>query len=58
MPNRYATRAVELLERARAAGYFRDPAQVLRLEFDADFTSLRGQPGFDRLRQRLRGGEP
>jgi tetratricopeptide (TPR) repeat protein len=50
---RYAARAVELLQRADAARYFQAPANVERLQKDGDLNSLRQRDDFEKLRERL-----
>jgi serine/threonine-protein kinase len=41
-----ATRGIELLEKARAAGYFQTPANRERLKTDQDLAPLRSRPEF------------
>jgi hypothetical protein len=55
--DRYATRAVELLRLAQAAGYFRDPARSAPLR-DADFTPLHDRADFRTLLAGLEGSGP
>jgi eukaryotic-like serine/threonine-protein kinase len=45
----YATRALELLKRANAAGYFKAPANLAKLKHDPDFDTLRPRDDFRRL---------
>jgi eukaryotic-like serine/threonine-protein kinase len=44
-----AARGVALLERARAAGYFRAPALLDKLRSDPDLAALRSRPDFEPL---------
>jgi hypothetical protein len=49
LAERYAARAVELLRRAAAAGYYRDPARAERLRQDDDLAPLRGRKDYQEL---------
>ncbi len=53
LATQYATRAVELLEAARAAGYFAIPAHRARLQEDRDLESIRGRPAFIRVIEQI-----
>jgi hypothetical protein len=45
----YAARAVELLGKARAVGYFQEPARVEHLKTDKDLDPLRDREDFKKL---------
>jgi hypothetical protein len=45
----YATDAVELLRKARAAGYFSGPARIGQLTKDVSLAPLRSREGFRKL---------
>jgi tetratricopeptide (TPR) repeat protein len=45
----YAGRALALLRRARAAGFFKDPAQVTHLKQDTDLAPLRPREDFQKF---------
>jgi tetratricopeptide (TPR) repeat protein len=47
--DRYARRAVELLDRARQAGFFKLPGQVAQLKKDPDLAAIRGREDFRTL---------
>jgi hypothetical protein len=49
LAERYGRRSVELLRRAQAAGYFRDPARLARLNENKDFDPVRGREDFKGL---------
>jgi tetratricopeptide (TPR) repeat protein len=49
----YSGRALELLRQAQSAGYFRDAAQIERMQKDAAFDSLRKLPEYQKLVQEL-----
>jgi serine/threonine-protein kinase len=51
--SQYATRAIELLERARMAGFFKDVPRIESLHNDRDFESIRSRPEFLKLCQQL-----
>jgi hypothetical protein len=50
----YARRAVELLARAGAIGYFQEPARVEHLKEDKDLDSLRDREDFKKLLAELK----
>jgi tetratricopeptide (TPR) repeat protein len=52
---RYAGRAVQMLEAARKANYFREAANVERLAGDTDLAALRGRKDFEALLEAVRG---
>jgi hypothetical protein len=45
----YAVRAVEMLQRAQAAGFFKNPAQLRNAEKDPDLDALRQRADFMKL---------
>ncbi len=49
LEERYAARAVELLRKAQALGYFKDPVHRFALEDDHDFDVLRARDDFNKL---------
>src|SRR5262249_30058815 len=49
LADQYGRRAVELLRRAQAAGYFRDPDRLARMKTNRDFDAIRARPDFQRL---------
>jgi serine/threonine-protein kinase len=49
----YAAGALELLNRARAAGYFKSPAEIEPLKDHSDFEPLRTREGFQKLLREL-----
>jgi serine/threonine-protein kinase len=53
LAERYAGRAVELLDRAKAAGFFKHPARLEQLKKDPDLDALRSHEGFRKLRTGL-----
>jgi hypothetical protein len=53
---RYAARAVELLGRAHAAGYFQQKARAEHLKKDDDLTALRQRDDFQELLARIENG--
>jgi hypothetical protein len=52
--DRYATRALQLLARAREAGYFQHASALAYLEKDRDFDILRPRTEFKQLLERLK----
>jgi WD40 repeat protein len=54
----YAARAVELLARARAAGFFQDRETVAHMKQDPDVEPLRSRPDYQRLLAGLEKQEP
>jgi eukaryotic-like serine/threonine-protein kinase len=50
---RFVHAAIEHLQRARGAGLFADPAQLVNLDHDADLDALRSEPDFTALRRSL-----
>ena len=52
--DRYAARAIQLLEQSRQAGYFATPEEVDWAQKDSDLDSLRKRPEFQALIQSLR----
>jgi predicted Zn-dependent protease len=54
----YAARAVELLARANAAGYFKDAANVEHLKKNRDLNSLRSREDFRKLLAELAKARP
>jgi serine/threonine-protein kinase len=55
LAERYASRAVALLRRAHAGGYYQVPARVLRLQTNADFDPLRQREDFRKLLAEVAG---
>jgi hypothetical protein len=53
-----AERAVALLRRARATGYFKDPATLTQLETEKDLEPLRPRDDFKKLLQELKAKAP
>jgi tetratricopeptide (TPR) repeat protein len=51
----HATRALDLLKRANAAGYFKAPANLAKLKHDPDFDTLRPRDDFKRLLSAVEG---
>jgi tetratricopeptide (TPR) repeat protein len=51
----YATRALDLLKQANAAGYFKAPANLAKLKQDRDFDALRPLDDFRRLLSAVEG---
>jgi serine/threonine-protein kinase len=49
LADQYAARAVELLRKARDAGYFKDPARVANMKKDSDLDSLRSRDDYKKL---------
>jgi hypothetical protein len=49
LADKYGSRAVELLRKAQAAGFFRDPAQLPQLKASKDLKTIRSRPDFQRL---------
>jgi serine/threonine protein kinase len=49
----FAARAIRLLERARAGGFFRTADRVAQFQKDADFRALRARPEYGRLVEAL-----
>ena len=49
LAERYGRRSVELLRQAQAAGYFRDPARLARMNENKDFDPVRGREDFKGL---------
>jgi serine/threonine protein kinase len=49
LADRYGGRAVELLRKAQATGYFQDPGRLARLKDSDDFDSVRPRPDFKAL---------
>jgi len=49
LADRYGGRAVELLRKAQAAGFFQDPGQLPQLKESKDFNAIRSRPDFQRL---------
>jgi serine/threonine protein kinase len=47
--DKYVKRAVQLLIKAEAGGYFKDRAAIAAFKGEASFAVLRGQPEFDKL---------
>jgi tetratricopeptide (TPR) repeat protein len=52
---RYAVRAIELLHKAQAAGYFNDPNAVTNLQTEPDLDSLRNREDFRKFLKSLEG---
>jgi hypothetical protein len=50
----YSVKAVELLDRLQAAGYFKNKANRDRLDKATDLDPLRGQPRFARFMEKVR----
>jgi hypothetical protein len=53
MSERFSARAVELLDRTRAAGGFPSRAHVVRLLSDDSFDALRGRGHFQQLMKKI-----
>jgi tetratricopeptide (TPR) repeat protein len=49
LADKYGGRAVELLRKAHATGYFRDPDRLARMKENKDFDAIRSRPDFQRL---------
>jgi eukaryotic-like serine/threonine-protein kinase len=49
LAEQYASRAVDMLRRAQAAGYFRDPDRLDRMKTNKDFDAIRERPDFQKL---------
>jgi serine/threonine protein kinase len=49
LADQYVRRGVELLRRAQAAGYFRDPARLARMKENKDLDAARGREEFKTL---------
>jgi hypothetical protein len=49
LADQYGRRAVELLRRAQAAGYFRDAGQLARTKQNKAFDAIRDRDDFKRL---------
>jgi tetratricopeptide (TPR) repeat protein len=49
LAERYGGRAVELLCKAQAAGYFQDPGRLARMKDEKDFDPIRSRPDFQKL---------
>ena len=45
----YGARAVQLLRKAQAAGYFQDPGRLAHVKEDEDLDAIRSRPDFQRL---------
>ena len=54
LAEQYARKAVALLWRANAAGWFREKAKVVAMEKEADFTLLRTREDWKRFRARVK----
>jgi hypothetical protein len=52
---RYATRSVELLAKAEAAGFFKTPGAVEHMQRNKELDAVRNHPGYRDLLARLRG---
>jgi len=49
LADKYGVRAVELLRKAQAAGYFREPGRLAHMREDEDLDAIRTRPDFRRL---------
>src|SRR5262249_11648194 len=49
LADRYGRRAVELLRKAQAAGYFQDPGRLARMKDNKDLDPIRSRPDFRKL---------
>jgi tetratricopeptide (TPR) repeat protein len=49
LADKYGARAVELLRKAQAAGYFQDPGRLAHMKEDEDLDAIRSRPDFQRL---------
>ena len=49
LADQYGRRAVELLRRAQAAGYFRDAGRLARMKQNKDLNAIRDRDDFKRL---------
>jgi tetratricopeptide (TPR) repeat protein/tRNA A-37 threonylcarbamoyl transferase component Bud32 len=59
LAEQYACRAVEMLRRAQAAGYFRDPDRLARKKTNKDFNAISARPDFQKLLSDLeKAGKP
>jgi serine/threonine-protein kinase len=62
LADQYAARAVELLAKARAAGYFKDATDVENMKKDSDLASLRSRDDFQKLlaqlKEKAKAGDP
>jgi serine/threonine-protein kinase len=58
LAERYAARAVAVLGKLRAQGYFRDATHARDLAEDPDLQALRGRPDFRRLLEKTTNNKP
>jgi tetratricopeptide (TPR) repeat protein len=55
LADQYGGRAVELLRKAEAAGYFQDPGRLAHMKEDKDLNAIRSRPDFQSLLADLEG---
>ena len=58
LADRYGVRSIELLQRARAAGHYRNPTRLRDLKEHKDFEAIRSRPDFQKLLGELEKESP